>query len=82
MNILIISPQVPYPFVGGAKMVTYNTIKYLSNCGVNITLLALSDMNYDAELYELKKYCDVRLVLFKTNNNLFRIVKNLFSSNS
>ena len=82
MNILMISPQVPYPFVGGAKMVTYNTIKYLSNCGVNITLLALSDMNYDGELYELKKYCDVRLVLFKRNNNLFRIVKNLFSSNS
>ena len=72
MKILMISPQIPYPYIGGAKMVTYNTIKYLSKNKVDITLLALG-RNDGESSNALKKYCNLKIVPFKTNNNYLLI---------
>lgn len=79
MNVLMISPQVPYPLVGGAKIVTYNTIKYLSQLGINLTLLSIAD-NCSKNIPELEKYCRVSLVPVKTSNSKLGIIRSFFSS--
>ena len=79
MKILMISPQIPYPYIGGAKMVTYNTIKYLSKNKIDITLLALG-RNDGESSNALKKYCNLKIVPFKTNNNYLKIIMNIFST--
>ena len=79
MNILMISPQVPYPLVGGAKIVTYNTIKYLSQLGVNLTLVSIVD-NCSNNISELEKYCRVILVPVKIDNSKLGIIRSFFSS--
>ena len=79
MKVLIISPQIPYPYIGGAKMVTYNTIKYLSKNKVDVTLLALGE-NDSKSINVLKKYCNLKIVLFKSDNNYLKIIINMFSN--
>ena len=77
MKVLIISPQIPYPYIGGAKMVTYNTLKYLSKNKVDITLLALGENDAESS-NALKKYCSLEIVSLKTDNNYLKIIMNIF----
>lgn len=57
-KILIISPRIPYPPVGGDKLLIFNQIKYLSNI-YDIDLLYIDNgkKNKDS-IKELKKYCN------------------------
>lgn len=55
MNILIISPFLPYPLHQGGKIRIFNIIKYLSERH-KITLACLSDKK-DIDFSPLKEYC-------------------------
>ena len=57
MNILIISPLMPYPPDRGGAIRVYNIIKILSK-DYRISLICFQGKNNEACLLELHKYCD------------------------
>ncbi|MBC8491271.1 MAG: glycosyltransferase [Candidatus Marinimicrobia bacterium] len=74
----MISPQIPYPPTAGAKIGTFNTIKYLRLKGVDITLLALTN-EQNPPIGELASYCDVIPVYCDIRNSVSGIIRSLLS---
>jgi glycosyltransferase involved in cell wall biosynthesis len=64
MNILMITPYLPYPIVSGGQIRTYNLLKHLSKKH-NITLMSfVREHNEQQYIPELEKFCQ-KVVTFK-----------------
>lgn len=79
MNILQIAPRVPFPLYDGGKIGIFNITKYLSLRGHKITLLSLTSTKESTELYELEKFCKVKIIYANTKNSYFKMLINIFS---
>jgi len=49
-NVLVLTPRLPYPVIGGDKLRIYNVCKYLAGAGNDITLLSFVVDEKEAEL--------------------------------
>ena len=78
MKVLMLTTRIPYPPISGAKIVIFNTIKYLAQKGIDITLLAI-DSEYTSNFAELTKYCKIRIVTFNTKTKISGLILNIFS---
>lgn len=77
MKILQISPKKPYPPTDGGKIVAYNTIKYLSMRGHEITLVSIVDK--EEEIPELERFCEWIPIQKDTATTTAGLLSNLFS---
>ena len=75
MRILHLFFKNPYPPVGGAEIVTYNTAKYLSKLGHHVTLLA--PVEKEKRVPELEKFCRWEPVEENTSTTVTGIVASL-----
>lgn len=82
MNILMLTPYLPYPLLSGGQIRTYNLLKQLSRKH-DVTLFALiKDWSETEHSAELEKYC-ATVRVFKRSNKPFtlsNIVQTGFSS--
>jgi glycosyltransferase involved in cell wall biosynthesis len=82
MNVLMLTPYLPYPLLSGGQIRTYNLLKNLSEKH-NITLFALiKDESEREHINELKKYCK-KVMVFKRSEKPFtlsNIIKTGFSA--
>ncbi len=62
MNILIISPLVPYPLTDGGRMGVFYPIKYLSGRGNSIHLVCLSEEYNPQGIDYLKNHCKLEII--------------------
>ena len=81
LNILQISPQVPYPLDHGGRISIHGITNGLSKKGHNISLISYSNEsdNTLAKNY-LKKICNPHILGVDTSNNIISAFKNLSSS--
>jgi len=79
MNILQITPQIPYPPTDGGKIGIFNITKHLALRGHNITLVAISRDKQQGDLSKLRRYCQLEVVYKNTNNSALGAVTSLFS---
>lgn len=77
MNILTISPYLPYPLNQGGKIRVFNTIKYLSRRH-KVTLACLSDKKVD-DYGPLSEYCEEIICIEKKGNPVIDLPVFLFS---
>ena len=80
MQILCITPNVPYPPTDGGRIATFGAIKHLALRGHKITIVA--PINSDTEIdsvAELTKYCTLETVVMDTRNTYRGMLWNLFS---
>lgn len=76
MNILMLTPYLPYPLFSGGQIRTYNLLKNLSKKHT-ITLFALIKSESERKyIPELEKYC-TKVVVFKRTERPFTL-KNIF----
>jgi glycosyltransferase involved in cell wall biosynthesis len=80
MNILQISPQIPYPLTDGGKIGIFNITKYLALRGHSITMLAISTDRQPGDLSEVQRYCRLEIVYKNTRHSAISAIGNLFSS--
>ncbi|WP_040517124.1 glycosyltransferase family 4 protein [Gracilimonas tropica] len=62
MNILQITPRLPFPPNDGGAVYIYYTTKYLSRLGHNVTLASLISNKHEQEAKALKKWATVHAV--------------------
>lgn len=75
MQVLMLTPYLPFPLVSGGQIRTYNLLKHLSKSH-DITLFALiKDESERQYLSELQKYCK-KIELFKRTKNPF-VLRNI-----
>lgn len=80
MNILFITPTLPYPPDSGGRIVVYNTIKHLSK-GHQITLLSFAQEEQERYIPCLKGYCiKIETVSHDNQFSKYGLLRNLFSS--
>lgn len=79
MNILQLTPRVPYPPNDGGKIGIFGITKHLFLRGHKITMLSLTS-SVDNNTSGLRKYCKVEAVMMDTSNNYIDMFLNLFSS--
>ncbi|HAU99197.1 MAG: Glycosyl transferase, group 1 family protein [Microgenomates group bacterium GW2011_GWF2_45_18] len=76
MNILMLTPYLPYPLHSGGQIRTYNLLKSLSKKH-SITLFSLiKDESERSYIEELQKYC-VKIRVFKRSEKAFTL-RNIF----
>jgi glycosyltransferase involved in cell wall biosynthesis len=63
MNILYITPKIPYPLSDGGKLRAFNQIKHLSIKHKVTSLSCITDKKQLKGIEELKKYCTVETIL-------------------
>ena len=78
MNILQISPQIPFPLIDGGKVAIFNVTKHLALRGHKITLVAL-DVHKPQDVRELCGYADLIRVPHSNKNSIPDACLNLFS---
>lgn len=82
MNILMLTPYLPYPLLSGGQIRTYNLLKKLAKKH-NITLFALIKEESERQyIPELEKYC-AKVQVFKRSKRPFtlrNIIKTAFST--
>lgn len=82
MNILMLTPYLPYPLLSGGQIRTYNLLKKLAKKH-NVTLFALIKEESERQFIpELEKYCQ-KVRVFKRSSKPFtlkNIIKTGFSS--
>lgn len=80
MNILLITPQIPFPLVDGGKKSIFGLIKYFSKRGHSIDLLTYrKHFELSASIDSLKQYCTPHILDIQTDNNILDAVWNIFS---
>ncbi len=80
MRILQIATMIPYPPTDGGKLSIFGLIKNLSEKGHEIDFICYQkDSDYESSLRSLQKYCYPHILNFKTDNNIWGAIKNLFS---
>lgn len=78
MNILMLTPYLPYPLLSGGQIRTYNLLKKLAKKH-NVTLFALIKEESERQFIpELEKYCH-KVKVFKRSNKPFTI-RNIFKT--
>lgn len=77
MRVLQISPRLLYPPDDGGKIVAYNTLKYLSLRGHDITLISI--VNERWSIPKLEEYCRWNPEQKKTETTILGLFLNLFS---
>ncbi len=81
MNILQLSPRIPYPPHDGGAIAMYNTTKYLQKAGNNVTVLALNTNKHYQKPESIKDICTaVHAVDINTDIRMFKAMFNLFKS--
>jgi len=78
LNILQLSPQVPFPLLDGGKVGIFNITKHLALRGHAITMLAL-DKNAPTDTVPLEQFCDIVTVPHLVRNSVGGALANLFS---
>ncbi|MCS7028745.1 MAG: glycosyltransferase [Bacteroidia bacterium] len=79
MNILEITPRIPYPPNDGGAIAMYNTIKYLQKAQNTVTVLALNTNKHYQDPVVLQDICSaVHSVEINTDIRLFKAMFNLF----
>jgi len=66
MNILFLTPYLPFPLNNGGNIRTFNLIKNVSKYH-NVSLLSLVQQDESEYISEIKKYCDVYPLQYKRN---------------
>ena len=80
MRVLIVCPLLPYPLTDGGRKGVYYPIKYLTARGHQIHLACLT-AEYDTNaVAEMKKFCNVDVVVAPKDPTLFGVLKGLFST--
>ena len=80
MNILQISPFVPFPTDSGGRIGIYGILKYISERGNSIHFAAYkknTDIEWGKE--KLKRYCVPTILDVQTENSIIGVLENLFS---
>ncbi|MDD5606951.1 MAG: glycosyltransferase family 4 protein [Ignavibacterium sp.] len=81
MKILQISPQISYPFDSGGRLSIYGITKSLSERGHKIIFVTyVKEYPKQEHIIELKKICEPVFIKWNTNNSLWGIFLNIFSS--
>jgi glycosyltransferase involved in cell wall biosynthesis len=81
VKILQILPKIPYPPIDGHKKSMWGVIKYLSDRGHNIDIIAYGQKD-DQRKYEgeISKYANLFVVDIKAKNSFAGAIRNLFSA--
>lgn len=79
MNILQISPRVPFPPIDGGKRGILNITKPLAERGHHITLIALS-RHTENNWSELERYCSLQVFYNNSEDSVWKVLRNLFST--
>jgi len=80
LKILVVSPQLPFPMVDGAKRAIFHPLRTLSELGHEIRLVCLSEsLDLDA-VRELEHYCQVEVVLHSKKRSIRGTVAGLFQA--
>lgn len=81
MNILQLTPRIPYPPHDGGAIAMYNTTKYLQKAGNKVTVLALNTNKHYQNPENIKDICNtVYAVEINTDIRVFKAMINLFKS--
>lgn len=81
MNILQLTPRIPYPPHDGGAIAMYNTTKYLQKAGNNVTVLALNTNKHYQTPESIKDICTaVHAIDINTDIRMFKAMFNLFKS--
>jgi len=81
MNILILTPDIPYPTASGAAIRNYGIIRGLADAGHKITLLTFVESDVDEATNPLYQICDeVYTIPLPTRSKIERIIKLLATS--
>ena len=81
MNILILTPDIPYPTASGAAIRNYGIIRGLADEGHRITLLTFVESDVDKNSNPLYQICDeVHIVALPTRSKIERIIKLITTS--
>jgi glycosyltransferase involved in cell wall biosynthesis len=81
MNILQLTPRIPYPPHDGGAIAMYNTTKYLQQRGNKVTVLALNTNKHYQKPESIQDICTaVHSVDINTDIRLFKAMFNLFKS--
>lgn len=79
MDILQLTPQVPFPLSDGGKVGIFNITKHLALRGHRITMLAL-DRTPEIDPAPLKEYCNLIRISHSNKNSIGGVTRNLFST--
>ncbi|MBS4012232.1 MAG: glycosyltransferase family 4 protein [Bacteroidetes bacterium] len=84
MNILILSPKVPYPPIDGGAIATLSLAQNLKDVGNNVTLLALNTSKHKADISRIPKTIidklNMKVVDIDTSISFFSALRNLLFS--
>jgi polysaccharide biosynthesis protein PslH len=80
MRILIISPKIPYPPTDGGRRGIFGVIKYLKLRGHSIDVIAYRQNEKLSKSEGLKEFARLFVVDVETANNIYGMMKNIFSS--
>lgn len=78
MNILQISPQIPFPPIDGGKRGIYNITRPLSERGHRIILVAFSPVSHE-RISGLSEFCDLRVIPHQSKESPWKILRSPFS---
>lgn len=79
MNILQLTPRIPYPPHDGGAIAMYNTIKYLQKAGNQVTVVSLNTNKHYQNPENIKDICtSVHAVDINTDIRVFKAMFNLF----
>ena len=80
MRIMIVSPQLPFPLIDGAKKGVFYPIKYLAARGHSIHLACLAELGDPAAVKEMERYCTIDVVANSKTPTVKGALRSLFSS--
>lgn len=76
MRILLLTHMYPFPPDDGGRIVTYNSIKYDSMNGNEVTVITFSENKINSALDDV---CKVEIIEKNTRNSIISVFKSLFS---
>jgi glycosyltransferase involved in cell wall biosynthesis len=83
INLLHLSPRIPYPPDDGGKISIYNSLKFFKKNNINNTFVFFDDSEVNPNyINELKKYCDIYIFNHSTKNSYTRIIKSIIKNES
>lgn len=77
MNIVWLTPELPYPANTGGRIVVYNRIRQLNKQGNRIHLISIVDNMEELELLEIKKICDDVTLIDRNKNKVKNFIKSI-----
>ena len=80
MNILMVTPQLPYPLIDASKQSVFYPIKYLSERGHRIHVVCLMEQYNEVYVESVKRFCAVDVVVSPKEPNAAGAFRGLFNS--